>query len=249
MSEVQIFSDPQPKIPNLTLCILSAPGSLTSDKLHPIISIIMAGIEDQALFSRERAFRGAKTGDLVAAGFLGIGLTITGIVSPGELGEVVGFIYEHPNENITALGIIFGFSAGVGAAIDSFKPTSRLATREIKRNVDTFLKVKNGLTAAYEYLKYFDYSQIPYNLSARDLPKDAIGKLFAKSAFIGTVDFALLWGTSKLLEVAKQGVGWSSSSFFATIADHPVETIITGAALGLATATGILAFRPDRQVD
>lgn len=95
--------------------------------------------DEQKLFSAKRALRGAKGGVKFGLGVVGTTLVIGGIVDGGKIIELVA---NDPLGAIEGVGIVAGYHAAawgaIGAAIDSFRPTSKITTRFINDEIKMF---------------------------------------------------------------------------------------------------------------
>lgn len=205
-------------------------------------------MERTDLFSKERAIRGVRVGAGVSLAVVGVGALISGVstevLQPGSMGTAFEFVYEHPTEVLEVVGLHTASWAILGAAIDSFRPTSRLAERAIKNQVEMYKSTKAGSQRAYHFLQQFDFSRIPFNLTRSD--QSALRRKFLVTApTMGALSGTMLWGFTKISSVVENFMFGKNNVVLQTIADHPIETIGGMAAIGLATAGSLLAFQED----
>lgn len=207
------------------------------------------------LFSKERAIRGAKVGAGVSLAVVGASALISGVgtevIHPGSMATALEFVYEHPTEILEVVGVHTAYWAAIGAAINSFRPTSRLAERAIRNQVEIykstreiFSAIRGGSQTTYHFLRQFDFSRIPFNLTRPD-QSDLRKRLFVTAPTLGAFSGTMLWGMFKILNVAENLISSKSDIFTQTIADHPIETIGGMTVAGLVTAGTRLAFQKD----
>lgn len=113
--------------------------------------------EDLALFSKRRAIRGSEIGAVggVASPIVLVGAAV--LVDPAALAETVQLIYQHPTEHLQFLGLHTACWSAVGAAIDGFRPTSKLVQRWVERQIETFKIIKGDLIRVSNWLRNFDF--------------------------------------------------------------------------------------------
>lgn len=202
---------------------------------------------DFQLFSKDRAIRGAKIGAVGSLAVIGGGALITGVgsafLSPDYLTYSAQLIVEHPTEVLQVLGIHTAEWAVVGAAVDSFRPTSRFVSKFIEREIKTFKEIGSTLKAGYRHIRNIDLSQARYNLTRPD-QADVRAKFFPATAVIGGIGGAAVWGMGRL-ELAIDGALGKTLGVgadpFKFVAEHPLESIATGIIFGLAAGTAIVA--------
>jgi len=106
------------------------------------------------LFSVKRVLRGAKGGAKFGLGVVGVGLAFGGIVDGGRMIELVA---NDPLGVIEELGIVAGYHAvgwgAIGAAIDSFKPTSKFTTRFINDEIKMFKGIGRDIYGGVRFIR------------------------------------------------------------------------------------------------
>ncbi|MBI2338590.1 hypothetical protein HYU95_05415 [Candidatus Daviesbacteria bacterium] len=95
--------------------------------------------EEQKLFSTKRALRGARGGAKFGLGAAGVTLVFGGIVDGSKFIELAT---NDPVGAIEVVGVVAGYLVAswgtIGAAIDSFRPTSKITTRFINDEISGF---------------------------------------------------------------------------------------------------------------
>jgi hypothetical protein len=206
--------------------------------------------EDDKLFSSERAKRGAKIGAIASSSLL-IGSSIIAAEvaefrDPGTLLSLVEAVNEDPKSFASAYALYIGYHTAVGALVDSFKPTSRFISNQVRQEIEKFKTIREDFRKAKESLKDHGFSTVRDNLAdIRYLPKELLASMYLNASVYGGLSGATLWGVLKVSDILDKTSGFNSP-VLSTIADHPLETIAGGIITGAGVATGILAFRPDR---
>ncbi len=199
--------------------------------------------EDAKVFSKERAKRGAKTGAMLGGALIAGGLVLGAISEPGQMAE--GLVL-HTSEIAEVTGLCVAYSASIGAVIDGFKPTSRLFSRYIIDHVENFRSMKRG----FDHLRHdINYGELLGNILRPPLPDymlESKKRFLSFTTLAGTGGGVAIWGSAMINRALDKVFGMNDPSHLTqlidAVANHPVETIGIGAAIGFGAASYALMF-------
>ena len=110
-------------------------------------------LEDEKLFSFNRTLRGAKIGAICGSGLILAGTAVASLIIP----DFTSKYFENPLEVVKVVSLVtayHGIAWGVvGATIDTFRPTSRLATTFMTNDIKTFKSIFTPFRTIYSHLR------------------------------------------------------------------------------------------------
>lgn len=209
-------------------------------------------LDQNRILSKERANRGAKIGAIVGAGLVGAPILLV------QVSELIS-----GQQPVAPIGDVLVSIAGAavaggawGAAINGFRPTSRLVQHTIESDVEVLKNLTKEATTLVRSLRSVDYQKILYDVfrprvsrrllehKSRYLTRGAIlGSAFGLSFYASGF---LVKGFDQLDRLLGLPSGPTYEQDLKTIMDHPVESIVAGAVLGLGIAGyGLVFHRPN----